>query len=201
MKIKQFITNVSVLILVGATVLGSSASLQAKSITKKVYWSTNNKFNGTNKPCNNVTNSGNSNGVDNDDLNTDSSVNSNQKLFEDQVLALVNKERVKNGLSELSMDEKVRSVARKKSNDMYNKKYFSHTSPTYGSPFDMLKTFNIQYRYAGENIAQGYTTPEAVVKGWMNSSGHRANILNAKYTKIGIGYEANGNYWTQLFIG
>ena len=99
------------------------------------------------------------------------------------------------------MDENVRKVARTKSTDMSKNNYFSHTSPTYGSPFDMLKTFGISYRSAGENIAQGYTTPEAVVKGWMNSPGHRANILNESYTKIGVGYEANGNYWTQLFIG
>ena len=80
-------------------------------------------------------------------------------------------------------------------------KYFDHTSPTYGSPFDMLKKFGISYKSAGENIAQGYSTPEAVVNGWMNSSGHRANILNASFTHMGVGYDANGHYWTQMFIG
>ena len=99
------------------------------------------------------------------------------------------------------MDESLRNVARIKSSDMSSNKYFNHTSPTYGTPFNMLKSFGISYKAAAENIAQGYTTAEAVVNGWMNSSGHRANILNASYTKIGIGYEANGNYWTQLFIG
>ncbi len=125
---------------------------------------------------------------------------SSQVAFENKVLELVNIERAKQGLKALAMDESVRKVARVKSTDMAKNKYFSHTSPTYGSPFDMLKSFGISYKSAGENIAQGYQTPQAVVTGWMNSPGHRANILNASYTHIGIGYEANGNYWTQLFI-
>ncbi|PHV69274.1 serine protease [Sporanaerobium hydrogeniformans] len=126
---------------------------------------------------------------------------SSQTAFENKVLELVNVERAKQGLKALTMDESVRKVARAKSTDMSQKNYFSHTSPTYGSPFDMLKSFGISYKSAGENIAQGYPTPEAVVTGWMNSPGHRANILNASYTHIGVGYEANGKYWTQLFIG
>ena len=65
----------------------------------------------------------------------------------------------------------------------------------------MIKSFGLSYRTAGENIAMGYATPQAVVNGWMNSSGHRANILSASYTQIGVGYVAQGNYWTQLFIG
>ena len=84
---------------------------------------------------------------------------------------------------------------------MLNKGYFSHTSPTYGTPFQMIKAFGLSFRTAGENIARGYSTPQAVVNGWMNSSGHRANILNASYTQIGVGYVAQGNYWTQMFIG
>ena len=88
-----------------------------------------------------------------------------------------------------------------KSQDMHDKNYFSHTSPTYGSPFDMMKSFGISYRTAGENIAKGYRTPQAVVDGWMNSEGHRANILNASFKQIGVGYYANGYYWTQMFIG
>ena len=84
---------------------------------------------------------------------------------------------------------------------MHDKGYFSHTSPTYGSPFDMMKQFGITYRTAGENIAMGYPTAEAVVDGWMNSEGHRANILNASFTEIGVGYVADGNYYTQMFIG
>ena len=84
---------------------------------------------------------------------------------------------------------------------MLDKGYFSHTSPTYGSPFDMMKSFGITYRSAGENIAYGYSTPQAVVNAWMNSSGHRANILNSSYKQIGVGYVAKGNYCTQMFIG
>ncbi len=125
---------------------------------------------------------------------------SSQTAFENKVLELVNVERAKQGLKALTMDESVRKVARAKSTDMAQNNYFSHTSPTYGSPFDMLKSFGISYKSAGENIAQGYTTPQAVVTGWMNSPGHRANILNASYTHMGVGYEANGNHWTQLFI-
>ena len=84
------------------------------------------------------------------------------------------------------------------------KGYFDHTSPTYGSPFDMMKTFNISYKAAGENIAMGQRTPSEVMTDWMNSSGHRANILNSNFTELGVGiYKgANGTiYWTQMFIG
>ena len=88
-----------------------------------------------------------------------------------------------------------------KAEDMAKKGYFSHTSPTYGSAFDMMKKYGVSYRTAGENIAKGQKTAESVMKGWMNSSGHRANILNPSYTQIGVGYVANGHYWTQMFIG
>jgi uncharacterized YkwD family protein len=121
--------------------------------------------------------------------------------YENKVLELVNVERQKAGLKPLQMDEAVRNVARKKSEDMQAKKYFSHTSPTYGSPFDMMKQFGISYKAAGENIAMGQRTPEEVVKAWMNSPGHKANILKADFTHIGVGYVANGSYWTQMFIG
>lgn len=130
----------------------------------------------------------------------DNSTVDTQTSFEDQVLTLVNKERATAGLSPLTMDENLRKVARIKSTDMRTNGYFSHTSPTYGSPFDMMEQFGISYTAAGENIAQGYTTPEQVVNGWMNSSGHRANILSTKFTHIGVGYDANGHYWTQMFI-
>ena len=122
------------------------------------------------------------------------------KSFEAEVVRLVNIERKKAGLSELKHNWELSRVARYKSEDMRDKGYFSHTSPTYGSPFQMMKSFGISYRTAGENIAKGQTTPAAVVKGWMNSSGHRANILNSSFTEIGVGY-ASGNYWTQMFIG
>ena len=121
--------------------------------------------------------------------------------FESEVVRLVNVERAKNGLSALTENWELSRVARYKSKDMHDRGYFSHTSPTYGSPFDMMKNFGISYRTAGENIAKGYATPQAVVNGWMNSEGHRANILNASFTQIGVGYYADGNYWTQMFIG
>ena len=120
--------------------------------------------------------------------------------YEAEVVRLVNEVRVKNGLSQLSHDWQLSRVARYKSQDMKDKNYFSHTSPTYGSPFQMMKSFGISYRSAGENIAKGYATPKAVVDGWMNSPGHRANILNKGFTHIGVGYVAEGNYWTQMFI-
>ena len=119
---------------------------------------------------------------------------------ESEVVRLVNIERSKNGLSELKADWELSRVARYKSQDMKDKNYFSHTSPTYGSPFQMMKSFGISYKTAGENIAKGYATPESVVKGWMNSPGHRANILNKSFTHIGVGYVQSGNYWTQMFI-
>ena len=128
---------------------------------------------------------------------TDSSVLS----FEKEVVRLVNVERTKAGLKELTYDWELSRVARIKSQDMKDNKYFSHTSPTYGSPFQMIKSFGISYRSAGENIAKGQATPQAVVNAWMNSSGHRANILNSSFTHIGVGYVADGKYWTQMFIG
>ncbi|MBO9128478.1 CAP domain-containing protein [Bacillus sp. 165] len=120
--------------------------------------------------------------------------------FEQKVVDLTNAERAKYGLAALKVDTALSNVARIKSQDMLNKNYFSHTSPTYGSPFDMMKQFGISYRTAGENIAMGQRTPEEVVQAWMNSSGHRANILNNTYTHIGVGYVAQKNIWTQMFI-
>ena len=128
-------------------------------------------------------------------------VDSGVASFESEVVRLVNIERSKKGLKPLTEDWQLSRVARYKSQDMKDKKYFSHTSPTYGSPFDMMKKFGITSRTAGENIAMGQRTPQAVVTAWMNSSGHRANILNPSFTKIGVGYVASGHYWTQMFIG
>jgi uncharacterized YkwD family protein/spore coat assembly protein SafA len=125
------------------------------------------------------------------------------KSIEHQVIQLTNQERAKYGLPALKADWQVSRVARYKSADMRDRGYFSHTSPTYGSPFTMLKNFNISYTAAGENIAMGQTTPQAVVKAWMNSTGHRQNILSKSYTHIGVGYAQGGSgrhYWTQMFI-
>ena len=119
--------------------------------------------------------------------------------YETEVVRLVNDVRKANGLKPLLQDWQLSRVARYKSQDMRDLGYFSHTSPTYGSPFNMMKSFGISYKTAGENIAKGYSTPKAVVDAWMNSSGHRANILNPSYTHIGVGFVASGNYWTQMF--
>jgi|SRR5579875_21785 len=121
--------------------------------------------------------------------------------FEQKVVDLTNQQRAKYGLPALKVDTTLSKMAHEKSRDMSANHYFSHTSPTYGSPFDMMKQFGITYRYAGENIAEGQQTPEEVVNAWMNSPGHRANILNPNYNYIGVGYVAQGNYWTQDFIG
>jgi len=94
-------------------------------------------------------------------------------------------------------------MARVKAEDMRDNNYFSHTSPTYGSPFDMMKQFGISFTAAGENIAKGQKTPESVMSGWMNSPGHRANILSANYNQIGVGYVTDSRgttYWVQEFI-
>ncbi|KGP77394.1 MULTISPECIES: CAP domain-containing protein [unclassified Paenibacillus] len=119
--------------------------------------------------------------------------------FEQQVLDLVNQERAKTGLSSLSRNEELSNVAMVKAQDMYNHSYFDHNSPTHGSPFDMMKEYGITYNTAGENIAKGQTTPTQVMKEWMNSPGHKANILNNSYTHIGIAYY--NNTWVQEFTG
>ena len=121
--------------------------------------------------------------------------------YEEQVVNLTNQKRIANGLPALKLNWELSRVARIKSQDMKDRNYFSHTSPTYGSPFEMMKKFNISYRTAGENIAKGQRTPEEVVNAWWNSPGHKANMLNKSFTQIGVGYVASGNYWTQMFIG
>ena len=121
--------------------------------------------------------------------------------FESEVVRLVNEIRVQNSLKPLTANWELSRVARYKSQDMRDRGYFSHTSPTYGSPFDMMKSFGITYNYAGENIAMGYSSTETVMTAWMNSAGHRANILSANFTTLGVGYVADGGYWTQWFIG
>lgn len=131
----------------------------------------------------------------------DEATNQSSSQFQTEVTNLTNKEREKNGLAKLEIDKAVEDVAQKKSEDMATNNYFSHTSPTYGSPFEMLQQFEVDYTTAAENIAAGQQSPQEVVTGWMNSPGHRKNILNEKITHIGVGYAENGSYWTQLFIG
>lgn len=125
------------------------------------------------------------------------------KRIEHRVIQLTNQERAKHGLPALTPNWELSRVARFKSADMRDRRYFSHQSPTYGSPFDMIRNFGISYRSAAENIAMGQTTPEQVVQSWMNSEGHRRNILSRDTTVIGVGYAQGGtgrHYWTQMFI-
>ena len=123
--------------------------------------------------------------------------------LEEDVAKLVNRERASRGIPALSYNAELCRLARMKSQDFINKNYFAHQSPTYGSPFDMLKNNGIKYTSAGENIAKGQPTPQAVMAGWMASPGHRGNILSTAFTKLGVGAakDAKGNlYWTQLFV-
>ena len=123
-----------------------------------------------------------------------------QASVEQEVVKLVNAERAKEGLPALKEDWELSRVAKYKSQDMHDKNYFDHTSPTYGTPFTMMKNFGITYKSAGENIAKGQQSATEVVNAWMNSAGHRANILNKNYTHIGVGFVKDGNYWSQMFI-
>lgn len=122
---------------------------------------------------------------------------------EQQMVSLVNQERTSQGLKALAVDMRLVKAARMKSMDMIKNNYFGHQSPVYGSPFDLLKSQGITYRTAGENLAGNSSVTNAHT-GLMNSSGHRANILNANFTKIGIGIIKGGPYGlmiTQEFIG
>ena len=164
----------------------------------------------TSKPDNNTGSDNNTSKPNNNtgsDSNNSGSTNQGSTSFaayQQEVVNLVNKERAKYGLSALKSNSSLANVATIKSQDMVNKNYFSHTSPTYGSPFDMMKQFGISYKTAGENIAMGQKTPSEVVTAWMNSEGHRKNILSSSFTQIGVGVAKNANgqlYWTQMFIG
>ena len=115
------------------------------------------------------------------------------------ILEIVNDYRAQYGLPALKLDETLCTVAQVKAQDMHDNGYFSHTSPTYGSPYDLMDLYGVRWTSAAENIACGQSTVQAVMTAWMNSEGHRANILNESYTKLGVGYVADGNYWVQEF--
>ena len=122
---------------------------------------------------------------------------------EKEVFNLINTQRTNNGLAALKIDNEVQNVARIKAQDMVNNNYFSHSSPTYGSPFDMLKSFKVSYNSAGENIA-GNSSNSGAVNAWMNSPGHKANILNSSFNYTGIGVVLSPRYgkiFVQMFIG
>jgi uncharacterized YkwD family protein len=122
--------------------------------------------------------------------------------YEQKVVQLVNVERQKVGLQPLTLNSEISNVARAKSKDMADNNYFAHQSPTYGSAGDMLTKFGIRWSAWGENLASGQRTPESVVTAWMNSEGHRANIMSPNFSRIGVGYVTNSGgtpYWTQVF--
>ena len=133
------------------------------------------------------------------DQTPEDNTGSMQGDFASQVAALVNAERAKYGLSALTVDTKVQQAALVRAKETAQS--FSHTRPNGSSFSTALTEAGVSYRTAGENIAYGQTTPQQVMNAWMNSSGHRANILNANYTTIGVGYTViNGTaYWAQLF--
>lgn len=147
-------------------------------------------------------NSSNSNNSTNN--NTNSNIDtSTLSADEKEVFDLINEQRTKQGLVALKIDNEVQRVARIKAQDMVNNNYFSHNSPTYGSPFDMLKSFKVSYKTAGENIA-GNSSNSAAVTAWMNSAGHKANILNNSFNYTGIGVVSSNKYgkiYVQMFIG
>lgn len=166
---------------------GDYVGAVSKKYVKAIYPNSNNSGNTEN-------NTGNSSGAQ-----TSSNMNSDEK----EVFNLINQQRTNNGLSALKVDNEVQRVARIKAEDMVTNNYFSHTSPTYGSPFDMLKSFKISYKTAGENIAANSSNSGAV-NAWMNSSGHKANILNSGFNYTGIGVVNSSKYgkiFVQMFIG
>ncbi len=121
--------------------------------------------------------------------------------YENKLLKLINDERVKNNLNPLISDEQLKTLATVKNEDMSKNDYFDHISNTYDTVFSMLNVFNIDYNYAGENIAKGQDTPEQVFVDWLNSD-DKNNILNENFTNIGISYlNDNNNYWTLVFTG
>lgn len=141
---------------------------------------------------------------DQDDSSKNEQVSAGQSSMTSQVVNLVNSERAAQGLTALQKDSRLAALAQQKAEDMATNQYFSHTSPTYGSAFDMLKAAGYSYKTAGENIAMGQKSAASVMDGWMHSSGHRANILHTSYEKIGVGYAVSADgmpYWVQIFAG
>lgn len=166
---------------------GDYVGAVSKQYVKAIY--PNNTGGGTSSGGN----SGSNNNTNTANLTTD----------ELEVFNLINSQRTKNGLSSLKIDAEVQNVARIKAQDMVKNNYFSHNSPTYGSPFDMLNSFKVSYKTAGENIA-GNASNSAAVTAWMNSSGHKANILNSNFNYTGIGVVNGSKYgkiYVQMFIG
>lgn len=155
----------------------------------------------------NATSSSNNTGTStpstNQKTNTKTDTLSGYTAEEKELLDLINEQRRAYGLKDLTFDSELQRVAKAKAQDLVANNYFSHNSPTYGSPFDMMKSFGITYKTAGENIA-GNSSLSGAVTAWMNSSGHRENILNNAYNYTGIGVVDSPRYgkiMVQMFIG
>ena len=148
-------------------------------------------------------NSSNTGNTGNSGQNTQTNTQtSTMNASEKEIFNLINQQRANNGLTALKVDNEVQRVARIKAQDMVDNNYFSHNSPTYGSPFDMLNSFKVSYKAAGENIA-GNSSNSGAVNAWMNSSGHKANIVNANYNYTGIGVVSSSKYgkiFVQIFV-
>jgi len=173
-----------------------------KNYVKPIYPSSSSS--GSTGSTGNVGNTGNTGSTDgaSGGINQNTST-SMMTADEKEVFNLINQQRINNGLSALKVDAEVQRVAKIKAQDMVTNNYFAHESPTYGSPFDMLNSFKVSYRTAGENIA-GNSSNSAAVTAWMNSSGHKANILNSNYNYTGIGVVSSPKYgkvYVQMFIG
>lgn len=170
-----------------------------KTTNNNTEKSTNNNVN-SNKEINNNTNNNTNNNINNNAENNNDIQQDTNLTFAQEVVRLVNVERAKAGLAALTLDSQLEKAATIRSNEIINN--FSHTRPNGSSFSTVLKENNISYKLAGENIAWGQKTPEAVVTAWMNSEGHRANIMNTSFSKIGVGNVKNSSgtiYWTQLF--
>lgn len=169
-----------------------------KSLNVKYYGVYSNKVKSTKITSGNSNNSNSNNNAGNNQNNTSTSTSSNA-AFTKEVLRLVNIERAKEGLSQLTTNSTLEKAAYIRSQEI--KQSFSHTRPNGSSFSTILKEMNISYQAAGENIAYGQKTPEAVVNAWMNSSGHRANIMSKNFNKLGVGCYISNNvvYWTQIF--
>lgn len=166
---------------------GDYIGMVSSKYVKLIYPKSNNSNNqNTNNTTNNITNNG-------------SSLTADEK----EVFDLINAKRTAAGLSALKVDAELQNVARAKAEDMVKNNYFSHTSPTYGSPFDMMKSFGVSYKTAGENIA-GNSSNTGAVNAWMNSEGHKANILNSSFNYTGVAVVKSSKYgkiFVQMFIG
>lgn len=130
----------------------------------------------------------------------ESSVEEIEDVVEKRIIQLTNEKRMEYGLEPLKWAKDASVAAQAKADDMAENDYFSHESPVYGDFVGLLEAYDVEYALAAENLALGQKTPEAAVEGWMESDSHRENILHEEMTHIGVGYEEEGKYWTQILL-